>query len=88
VVELEESLNEGFDFLHEITEAMDPDSMVTSSDIIRALGDYLNENFPDSNGLLHAAARADAPIFIPAFTDSEGDPRRDHRQQAREEGEG
>ena len=70
-VELEESLNEGFDILREITDSLDQDTLVTSADITRLIGEHLNEKFPKENGMLHAAARKSVPIFIPSFSDSE-----------------
>ncbi len=70
-VELETSLNEGYDALHKITDKLDPSEPVTSSDIMRLIGEYLIEKYPKSNGLLHAAARKKVPIFIPSFSDSE-----------------
>ena len=71
VVELEDSLNEGYDILHQVTDSLEPDEPVCSADITRLLGEHLNEHFPKENGLLHAATRAGTPIFIPAFTDCE-----------------
>ena len=71
VVELEDSLNEGYDILHQVTDSLEPDEPVCSADITRFLGEHLNEHFPKENGVLHAAARAGIPIFIPAFTDCE-----------------
>ena len=70
-IELEDSLNEGFDILREITDSLDPAKPVASADITRMLGEHLNENFPKEDGLLHAAARNDIPIFIPSFSDCE-----------------
>lgn len=70
-VELEDSLNEGFDILREITDSLDPDTLVTSADITQLLGARLNKDYPKVNGLLHAAERNDVPIFIPSFSDSE-----------------
>ena len=70
-IELEESLNEGFDILREITDSLDADSLVTSADITQLLGEYLNEKFTKESGMLHAAARKGVPIFIPSFSDSE-----------------
>jgi deoxyhypusine synthase len=71
VVELEKSLNEGFDILSEITSGIHPGEKVTSADITARIGNYLNQHFPEVNGLLHAAARKDVPIFIPSFSDCE-----------------
>lgn len=70
-VELESSLNEGFDILRKITDEIDPDMMTSSSDITEAIGEYLNKEFPEENGLLHAAQRKGVPVFIPSFSDCE-----------------
>jgi deoxyhypusine synthase len=70
-VELEESLNEGFDILREITDSLDPDTLVTSADITQLIGAYLNEHFPKERGILHSAEKAGVPVFVPAFSDSE-----------------
>jgi deoxyhypusine synthase len=71
VVELESSLNEGYDLLRSVTDTMIEDASVSSADITKAIGKQLNEKFPEPNGLLHAAERAGVPIFIPAFSDCE-----------------
>jgi deoxyhypusine synthase len=70
-VELEESLNEGFDILRKLVDGLDPESTITSADILDIIGAYLNEKFPKENGIIHAAQRNGVPIFIPAFTDCE-----------------
>lgn len=71
VVELEDSLNEGYDILHEVTDSLDPNVMVTSADITKLIGERLNEDYPEVNGLLHAAAANSVPVFVPSFTDCE-----------------
>jgi deoxyhypusine synthase len=68
---LETSLNEGYEALSDLTSKMMAERNVGSADVTKAVGDYLNEKFPKVNGLLHAAARAGVPIFIPAFSDCE-----------------
>ena len=70
-LELEESLNEGYEALGEITDSLDPDEYVGSADITSLIGKYLNEKFPKERGFLHSAERAGVSVIIPSFTDCE-----------------
>ena len=70
VVELETSLNEGYNILEEITNAIKSDT-VTSAEITQRIGRHLNKEFPQENGLLHAAERNDVSVIVPAFSDCE-----------------
>jgi deoxyhypusine synthase len=70
-LELENSLSEGYKTLQKLTDKMDPTVVLASADVTRAIGDLLNSKFPQNNGLLHAAAKANVPVFVPSFTDCE-----------------
>ncbi len=75
-VELETS----FEHLHDLVDenferlfpALDGKSAPRGSyDFLRRMGELLKEKHPGSRSILAAAAEADIPVFIPAFTDSE-----------------
>lgn len=59
-------------YLDRLIPALDGKSPVTgSAQFTRKLGQLLLELHPDQRSLLASAYRADVPVYIPAFTDSE-----------------
>ena len=69
-IELEKSLEATGDLVVKIMKSWHKKT-INSWEIHQAIGDYLNEKHPKEDGILHAAARAEIPVFVPAFTDSE-----------------
>jgi deoxyhypusine synthase len=69
-IELETSLEATGDLVTDILEGC-ADHCIGSHEIHRAMGGYLNDEFPEHDGILHAAHRMNIPVIVPAFTDSE-----------------
>lgn len=69
-VETEYALDEFEDIVREILAAQPAERPLCSSDLVRALGEWL-ERHQRAGGFIHTAFRKDVPVFVPAFTDSE-----------------
>jgi len=70
-VELETSLENTGDLVNDALEIWDDEDTISSAELHCCLGRLLNERYVKEDGILHAAARAEIPIFVPSFTDSE-----------------
>lgn len=69
-IELEKNLDDAERILQETLEKVPDGTVFSSSLILRELGRYLEEHVP-GRSILKSAYRADVPIYVPAFTDSE-----------------
>jgi deoxyhypusine synthase len=67
-VEPEENLDHVEEILHR---ALLGKALFSPSQILKEIGYYLQENYPDQPSILRSAFEKNVPIFIPAFYDSE-----------------
>lgn len=69
-LELEANLDDTELIMKKVLSGLDPDKLIGSAGINKALGKYLHEHV-ETRGILKSAYEKDVPFFIPAFTDSE-----------------
>ncbi|MBI2898352.1 MAG: deoxyhypusine synthase family protein [Deltaproteobacteria bacterium] len=70
-LELEKNLDDSEVVIREALLGLDPTQTLSSHLILRAIGKYLAEKFPDHRSILKSAYLAGVPVYVPAFTDSE-----------------
>ncbi len=69
-LELEKNLDNVERIFSEILEEMDHSRPISSEDICRKIGKWLEKNV-SGPGILKSAYEKDVPVYVPAFTDSE-----------------
>jgi deoxyhypusine synthase len=69
-IELEKNLDDVERILQSALDEIDPDTVLSSRLICQRIGQWLAQH-SKGRALLAAAAQADVPIYVPAFTDSE-----------------
>lgn len=69
-LELEQNLAATEDVMLHAVETFGPDEAFCSHQLLRRVGDWLNEQ-KSGRGVLQSAAANNVPVYVPAFTDSE-----------------
>lgn len=69
-LEPEQNLDDVEAVMHEVLQAWDPNEVMCSWKLNRAIGQYLSRHRA-GRGILKSAYEKNVPVFVPAFTDSE-----------------
>jgi deoxyhypusine synthase len=70
-LELEQNLDDSEVIIREALRDLDKDETLCSSMLLRKIGKYLAEKFPNHRSILRSAYEKNVPVYVPAFTDSE-----------------